>query len=72
MALDINLSGEDLLPTSPLKQIVGAALNSPVLLSDAPTTTNGILSEMKLGFYSGNLYLRIKSNLYKISLTLVP
>ena len=51
--------------------IFDGTLNTPFQTSVAPTTSNQIVKENQLAFYSGNLYITINGSTYKITLTSV-
>lgn len=50
------LQGEHAKPDSPFKKIIEGAVGTPLILSQAPTTANGLVPEGELGIFNNDLY----------------
>ncbi len=65
------LDGEDAKPDSAVNTIIENALGKAIVTDAQPTTTNNILSDGQVGFYSGSFYWKINGNTYRLTTTLV-
>lgn len=69
MPLPIVLQGENQNPSSTINKIVQEAIGNIILLSDTPTSANGVLAEGRFGFISSTrvLYVTLGGNTYSFA-----
>jgi hypothetical protein len=50
------LQGENAQPNSPFNYIINGAVGTPIILTQAPTSANGLVPEGELGIFGNDLY----------------